>query len=146
MQGWYAEQGDHEHCKIRDHVNQWRSDDELVDIKTPARSVWLPDLPPGDAVQYACKSVGGVIEQVEPVDKLNEVIRNACFTGHEYARKLQQNGELREINNRPVGNFFRIYNLKSIIINIMLFLNAGLPERRLWLVRLEHSTDEFPPR
>lgn len=89
LQGWYAEERDHEHGKIWKDIDYGRHNDEFGNVKAFPRRVVFPDFATGDAMQAARNGVCGVEEQIKPIDWLDEVVCRASFGRHKYAHELQ---------------------------------------------------------
>lgn len=77
---------------------------------------------------------------------MNEVICCASPVRDEYSHELEKDGELCDIEDRPIGDFFGIDCLDFAQHMLGPTGDVDLPARISSPVRLVHSTDEFPLR
>lgn len=104
-----------------------------------ARHGRIPYLTPGCAGEEAHEEVDDVVNQIEPNERMDEVVPHACTIGDKDAKVLKQDREFGDVDQGGVKSFFGVDRLNFGIFFISVALVMADP-------RIARAPGDLPVR
>lgn len=83
-----------------------------------ARYGRIPKLTPWRAEEEANEKVDDVVNEIEPDERMDEVISHASAGGDEDAQVLEEDGEFGDVDQGGVKRFLRVEHLSCVVLRL----------------------------
>lgn len=75
----------------------------------------IPDLTPWRAEEEANEEVDDVVNEIEPNERMDEVISHASADGDKDTQILEEDGEFGDVDQGDVKSFFSVEHLSFVV-------------------------------